>query len=236
MKRRETLIAAVAAVVVGLLVLVALVLPRMGQVNEKQDELASAQEQQQTLEAQVGQLEDAKRQAKSVQKELDGLQTKIPPTVNLPRLIRQLQGSADDAAVDFMSVSPGAPAPAASGGGVSTIPMQINVTGSYFSVEEFLYKLENLPRAARVTQITVAPGGDTSGSASAASSSTTTTTTTGTTGATGWDGTLQLTLAAEVYTTDASAGPGSLPGATDPAAAAAAAGTSATTTTTTTTG
>jgi hypothetical protein len=86
-----------------------------------------------------------------------------------------------------MSVAPGTPAETIPG--ISTIPTQINVLGSFFSVEEYLFKLETLPRALRVTAITVGTGGTVPGQ-------------------------LQLTMTGEVYTTDTSAGPGSVPGST----------------------
>ncbi len=110
----------------------------------------------------------------------------MPPTAELPSLIRLLQGAADSAAVDFMAVSPGTPTSTIPG--ISTITTQINVLGSFFSVEEFLFQLETLPRAIRVTQITLGPGSE--------------------------PNQLQLTMSGDVYTTDTSAGPGSEPGST----------------------
>jgi len=186
-ERRGPIVAAVVSAVVALLALVFLLLPRISAVGKRSDDLDAAQAQQQSLESQLAQLQEAKREAKVVQKQLNRLETKVPPTAELPSLVRLLQGAADSSAVDFMSVSPGTPTSTVPG--ISTIPLSINVTGSFFSVEEFLFKLETLPRAVRVTQITVGSGGEA--------------------------GQLQLTMAGEAYTTDASAGPGSEPGATN---------------------
>ena len=185
-ERRGPIIAAAVAVLVALLALVFLLLPRMSAVGKRSDELDAAVAQQATLESQLDQLQEAKQQAKIVQKQLNRLQTKIPPTAELPSLIRLLQGAADSAAVDFMAVSPGTPASTIPG--ISTITTSINVLGSFFSVEEFLFQLESLPRAVRVTQISVGTGSEANQ--------------------------LALTLTGEVYTTDTSAGPGSEPGST----------------------
>ena len=38
------------------------------------------------------------------------------------------------------------------------IPLTINVVGGYFEAEQFLANLENLPRALRVTNLTMTPG------------------------------------------------------------------------------
>ena len=53
--------------------------------------------------------------------------------------------------------APGAPA-AGTAGSLATIPLSINVIGGYFEVAQFMSELENLPRAVRVTGLTVAPG------------------------------------------------------------------------------
>jgi Tfp pilus assembly protein PilO len=186
-ERRGPIIAAVASVLVALVVLVFLLLPRISAVGKRSDDVDKARAQQQNLEVQLGQLKEAQAEAAAVQRQLNRLETKIPPTADEPSLIRLLQNAADAAAVDFLSISPGTPVQTIPG--ISTIALSINVTGSFFSVEEFLFKLETLPRAVRVTTISVGPGGEIPGQ-------------------------LSLTMTGETYTTDLSAGPGSVPGAT----------------------
>lgn len=51
----------------------------------------------------------------------------------------------------------GAPA-ASTAGMLSSIPISLNVVGSYFQVQRFLANLESLPRAFRVTALTLTPG------------------------------------------------------------------------------
>ena len=120
----------------------------------------------------------------------------MPPTADLPALFRLLQAAADRAAVDFFSFTPGTPALDPSGT-FSTVGSQITVTGGYFAIDELLFLLETLPRAAKVTTVAITPSaGDTTG----------TTTTTNA---------LQLQLTVQFYTTDVSAGPGSVPGPTE---------------------
>jgi Tfp pilus assembly protein PilO len=71
--------------------------------------------------------------------------------------------------------------------GISVLPMSITVEGTYFAVDEYLFRLESLPRISKVTTITLGLGGL---------------------------GYPQLSLAFTVnfYTTDVSAGPGSQQG------------------------
>jgi Tfp pilus assembly protein PilO len=98
--------------------------------------------------------------------------------------------------VDFFSFTPGTPVPNPTGS-YSTIASQITVSGGYFAIDEFLFLLETLQRAAKVTTLAVTP--------SAGGEGTTTTST----------GNLQLQITVEFYTTDSSAGPGSIPGPTE---------------------
>jgi Tfp pilus assembly protein PilO len=190
MSRRGPLVAAGVSVLAAVVVVVALLLPRAGAVKQREKDLDRARQQQGQLQAELQQLKQARHDARQVQRELAKLETRIPPTADLPALIRFLQGAADQSAVDFVSISPGPPA---ASGQISTIVTQVIAAGSFFSMEEFLFKLETLPRAVKVTQLTVGPGPDGLPQ-------------------------LQVSLTAEVYTTDASAGPGSVPGSTKAAA------------------
>ena len=72
------------------------------------------------------------------------------------------------------------------------------MSGGYFAIDEFLFLLETLQRAAKVTTLAITPSG-------AGGEATTTTSTS----------TLQLQMTVEFYTTDTSAGPGSIPGPTE---------------------
>jgi Tfp pilus assembly protein PilO len=198
--RRAPLIAAAAFVVVAILLVVLLVLPKMGEVGEAQDELTAAQDQEIALEAQLAALQDAQAAAPETEAEIAAIEDLIPPTAELPELFILLQSAADRAAVDFFSFSPGTPVPALTGA-YSTIPSSITVSGSYFALDEYLFLMETLPRAAKVLSITVSPqAGEETSTPTTPSSS------------------LQLLMTIEFYTTDTSAGPSSVPGPSEPAA------------------
>ena len=189
--RRAPLIAGAVALVMAILAVMLLVLPKMGEVSEAQDELQAAQDQELALEAQLRSLEAAQEQAPETERQIALIEDQVPPTADLPTLFRLLDSAADRAAVDFFSFTPGVPVtdPAAE---FSTISSQITVTGGYFALDEFLFLMETLPRAAKVISIAVAPS-----AVGTATSSTTS---------------LQLQATVEFYTTDTSAGPGSIPG------------------------
>ena len=185
---RGPVLAAIVAAVVVLAAVVLLLMPRYSATSERREQLREAEQQEEALQAQLAELREARRQARALQRGLARLEAKVPPTADQPSLIRLLQAAADRAAVDLDSVLPGAPVTGTQAG-VAAVPVQMILTGSFFQVEEFLFRLETLPRAMKVTSITVSPAGE------------------------GFPE-LSLSLTAEVYTTDVSAGPGSEPGPT----------------------
>ena len=193
MNRRAPIIAGVISAAVALLAVVLLVLPKMGDVSTTEEELQSAEDQEVALAAQLDALQDAEAAAPKTEQEIGAIEEQVPPTAELPSLFRLLQGAADRSAVDFFSFSPGTPAPNA-GGTYSSIASQVTVSGGYFAIDEFLFLLETLPRAAKVTTLAVTPSGAATGGTTISTSN------------------LQLQVTVEFYTTDVSAGPGSIPG------------------------
>jgi Tfp pilus assembly protein PilO len=189
--RRAPIIAG-AILLVALLAVFLMVLPKMSEVGETEDQLREAQDQEINLAAQLNALEDAQAAAPETELEIAAIDAQVPQTADLPRLFRQLQGAADRAAVDFFSFTPGTPVPNLTGS-YSTIASQITVSGGYFAIDQFLFLLETLQRAAKVTSLAVTPSAGTTTSTS----------------------TLQLQITVEFYTTDSSAGPGSIPGPTE---------------------
>ena len=192
MNKKPALIAALVGAVLSVVLVVALITPKAGQVRAKQKEITSAQQDQASLQAQLEQLQAAAKDAPKDRKRLSVLKSQIPPTADLPGLIRLLNTSADRAGVDFQTIAPGQPS---ASGTFSVIPVQVTVVGGFFSVDQYLYLLETLPRVSKVTSVTIAPGPEGAPQ-------------------------LSMNIAADFFTTDTSAGPGSVPGGTQPVAPA----------------
>jgi len=189
--RRAPLFAGLAVAGVAILMVLLLVLPKMSQVSQAQDQLGQAQRDQQTLESRKSALEDAKAAAPQARKTIAEVHNRIPPTADEPGLILLLQNAAINAGIDLVSLSPGTPALDTTSG-LSKIAVAVNASGTYFDVTDFMYQIETLPRAAIVTNLSLAPGQ---------------------TSQTGIP-LLTLTATVQTYTSDTSAGPGSEPGPT----------------------
>ena len=194
--RRAPVFAGVAAAVLVLLVALFLVLPKMGQVSDANTTLTDLQGQQATLSAQLAALKQAQTEAPINRETIRKVQQAIPPTVDQQGFILLLQNAAVQSSIDVVTISPGNPVFDAATG-LSTVTNAITVTGSYFALTEFLFKVETLPRAAKASSVTIAP----SPSETDASL-------------------LTLTASVDMYTSDQSAGPGSSPGPTAAAGAA----------------
>jgi len=205
--KRAPIFAGVGVVVVAVLVAFFLVLPKMGQVNEANDQLIELQGQQATLGAQLAALQQAETEAPVNRETIRKVQQAIPPTVDQQGFMLLVQNAAVQSSIDVVTISPSTPVfdPAT---GLSTVTNSISVTGSYFALTEFLFQIETLPRAAKASSVDIAPSpSDTNPNL------------------------LTLTTSVDMYTSDQSAGPGSSPG---PTAAAGAAPTTPTTPTHTT--
>jgi type IV pilus assembly protein PilO len=190
--KRGPIIAGVVAALLVLLLIFFLVTPKMGEVSEARAELDEARSEQTTLESQLRALEDARDRAGEARRAIAEVERQIPPTADLPGLILLLQNAAVSSGLDLVTVTPGAPAFDA-GTGLSTIPVSVAATGTYFDVAEFMFRVETLPRAAKATSVTLSPGG---------------------TEVTFGSPELSLSTTLELYTSDTSAGPGSIPGPT----------------------
>src|SRR5512132_3303175 len=134
--RRAPLFAGLAVAGVAILMVLLLVLPKMSQVSTAQDQLDQAQRHHKTI-AEVNQ--------------------RIPATAEEPGLILLLQNAAISAGIDLVSLSPGTPV-FDTAVGLSKIAVGVSATGTYFDVTDFMYQIETLPRAAIVTNLSLAPG------------------------------------------------------------------------------
>lgn len=185
--RRAVIVVGAGAAILALLLVLFLVLPKMGQVTDAQQELEDTQAQQQTLGAQLRALEQARDEApvnEAAIREVDG---KVPPTADLPGLILFLRNAAALSGVQVLSLTPATPATAETGA-FSSISVSASGQGSYFALVKYLHEIETLPRAATVQSMDLNP---TEGSV------------------------LSFAATITLYTSDVSSGPGSDPGPTE---------------------
>jgi Tfp pilus assembly protein PilO len=161
-----------------------LISPKRADASALRDEATSRQQANTILVNQLAQLKAKAKDLPKEQAKLAAVAAKIPGNSALPALIRALNDAADETGVELVSMAPGQPAAVApavatttttaagsksaaapSGGAGSaavgtlqSIPLALNVVGSYFQVAEYLDRLENLSRAFRVSAFNLTPG------------------------------------------------------------------------------
>jgi Tfp pilus assembly protein PilO len=192
--KRAPLFAIIGGVVLAVLLLVFLVLPEMGKVSKAKDELTTAQAKEQTLTVQRNALLDTKANAAQNRQIIEQVHNQIPPTADEGGLLQLLNKAMLDSGLDLTNISPSTPT-FDDTTGLSTIVLQVSAVGTYSDVTAFTYRIETLPRAAKITALSLSPG--------AAPTSTLT------------SPPLTMTATIEAYTSDTSAGPGSEPGPTE---------------------
>jgi Tfp pilus assembly protein PilO len=200
MSRRSPILVGAGALGLVVLVVFVLVLPKMQEVSDARTRLDAARAEQQTLESQLAALRDAEAGAGEAERTIRRVDRLIPPTIDVQSAILLLDNAAAQSAIALRTFTPGTPL-FNEATGLTTMSIQATLQGTYFSLDEFLYRVETLPRAAQVRSVSIGP-------AEAAAAATTT------------SSQLTMTATIEVYTSDASAGPGSAPGPTEPIGAA----------------
>jgi type IV pilus assembly protein PilO len=168
--RRETV---VIGVLVMVLVIVAgwffLIKPTSSKVSNLKKQAA---EQEQTNEAtrnQIAVLEGQKKQLPADEAELSKLAQRVPSSVELPSLLRQMQQAAEDSGVTLVGITPTQPAPLTGANGIDAVGITLVVKGGYAEVEEFDSTLENLSRAFLVSGFTFASTSGSGGSSTSTS-------------------------------------------------------------------
>lgn len=134
------------------------------------DELKTAQastadEQHKTegLQANLTRLEAQKKLATQQEALLRKFDQAIPKEPDLAAFIIQANKIAASSGIEFLSI---APSPPAASGTSSTINLTISVQGSFFQVENYLTKMENLERLVIIDGINLAAGASSAGSSS----------------------------------------------------------------------
>jgi Tfp pilus assembly protein PilO len=185
--RRAVVIAGVATAILAVLLIVFLVLPKMSQVTEAQQELEESFTERETLSSRLAALRQAREEAPQNLAAIRRVDQQVPPTADLPGLIMLLRNAATGAGVQVLTLTPAAPT-LSDDGAFSSVSVSTSGEGTYFSIVDYLFSLETLPRAATVESLELSPA----------------------------DGS-QLAFVATItlYTSDVSSGPGSEPGPTD---------------------
>lgn len=159
MIRRYVVAAGITVAVIVLFVLF-LIKPKLGDIGEVRDQIESQRSQNQSLQIRLRQLQQAAQNAPATTARLALFDRLLPPTPDLPSLIRQLQAAATASGMDLVSIAPSPPQTLTGATGVQTVAVNLQVRGGFFRLESFLARLEDLQRVMEVTSLAIAPEAD----------------------------------------------------------------------------
>lgn len=119
------------------------------------------------LRVELQRLRELQKNAPKLREEAAKLDAAMPNDPQLAQFILQVQEAATASGIDWLSVNPTPPAPAAPPQpGVLEVSITMGVEGGYFQVQDFLVRLETLSRAVKILNLNLSASGDEAGGGS----------------------------------------------------------------------
>jgi Tfp pilus assembly protein PilO len=134
------IIAAVVAVVLIVAWYFLLLSPTLSKINDLNTQITSAQAALDSAKANVARLETYKKTAPQSREEIVRLGKMLPESEGIPSLIVELTKTASASGVDLLSISRGT---SQTGVPFGIQNVQLTVSGRFFDVEDFLYRMES---------------------------------------------------------------------------------------------
>jgi Tfp pilus assembly protein PilO len=134
------IIAAVVALVVIVGWYFVLLSPVRAKISTLETQVSSEQLQKESAELTLHRLAQYKKTAPQSRADLVRLSKMLPQNMGIPSLIVELTATTKASGMDFVSITPSDPV---QGAPFSVQPLSLVVTGRYFDLEDFLYRLED---------------------------------------------------------------------------------------------
>lgn len=115
--------------------------PLQTRINQHDQQIEDQRQQLAAAQAKLAQFSTLKDEAARNQGRLVELAKLVPQSAELPSLLLDIQDLATEAGITFLTVTPGAASAAA---GFQQIPLQLQFEGSFFDVNDFIYRAEQL--------------------------------------------------------------------------------------------
>lgn len=112
------------------------------------------EQQKRQLEQTVAQLENVRRNAPDIERQILEYSKRIPEQDEIPALLVQVEEIARAADVTQFQMDPGPPEAPPGGGDFSRIPITMTFQGTYEEMQDFLLRLRNLSRLVTVNELT----------------------------------------------------------------------------------
>jgi Tfp pilus assembly protein PilO len=142
MKRRTVyILSGIALIAVVVAAWFLLISPLRAKIAETTAQVEAQQKNLATARAKLARMEETKQQAEKNQGRLIELSKMVPAQDELPSLLLQIQDLATESGIEVMSIAPSA---GAGGAGFAIMSLGLQFSGTYFDVNDFIYRLEQL--------------------------------------------------------------------------------------------
>ncbi|MDQ3285546.1 MAG: type 4a pilus biogenesis protein PilO [Actinomycetota bacterium] len=157
--------------ILGVLILVALAIayyfllfsPLRQDYLAKYDERTRRESQKQQLEQTAAQLENIRRNADDIERQILELSKRIPEQAEIPTLVVQTEEVARAADVTQLRIEPGDPQAPPGGDDFSRIPITMSFEGTYEQLQDFLLRVRNLARLVTINAVNYEPAEERAG-------------------------------------------------------------------------
>lgn len=153
--KQQVLITAIVLTAVIVVFIVFFIVPKIVQVGATSVEEQNALTKLNTAKSSYSQLEELKKTSRKTEYELLTLERQTPGDAELPSLLMQMQDISAKSGINFMSIKPSAPVQK---NDYQEVPLEIEINGYFFSLLDFIYRVEKLPRITNITSIDVQEG------------------------------------------------------------------------------
>jgi type IV pilus assembly protein PilO len=153
--RQQEIAVLVVAIVIIVILVGVLVVPQVIRLGALGTEEQTAITQLNTAKATYNQLAELKKSSRKSESDLLRVDRKAPEDAELPALLIQIEDISQKAGISFMSIKPAEPVQMDN---YQEIPLEITISGYFFSLLDFVYRLEKIPRVINVTGIDIKEG------------------------------------------------------------------------------
>ncbi len=154
---RDTMIAIGAGVALVLvLFLVFAIRPKLAELTQARAEQKVEADKLKQNEMKLKRLDAIRREAAEIEAQRIELARRMPKDAELPSFIIDLQRTANDADLDLSDIKLSDPEAAA---GYNSIPFQLSATGSFYTVIDFLYRVQAMKRDVVVDELSLGGSG-----------------------------------------------------------------------------
>jgi type IV pilus assembly protein PilO len=153
--KQQIIIFAVIMALVAILLIVLLIVPQVINLGALGVEEQAAKTELNVAKSTYSQLEELKRTSRKTEAELIRVDRKAPEDPELPALLIQIQDISSKSGIGLLSVKP---SPLVQNADFAEVPLEIQIDGYFFSLLDFIYRLEKLPRIINVKSIDIKEG------------------------------------------------------------------------------